>query len=49
MKMNPKMKAKLKAKIMPEEKGEKYETPAMEKSEKKGKKGKKVVNLKAIA
>ena len=35
-KINPKMKDKLK-KILPEEKGEKYETPAMEKSEKKGK------------
>lgn len=40
IKINPKVKAKLK-KIMPEEKGEKYETPAMEKAEKKGKKGKK--------
>lgn len=40
MKINPKIKAKLKAKIMPEM-GEKYETPAMEKKEKKDRKGKK--------
>ena len=40
MKINPKMKAKPKTKMMPEM-GEQYETPAMEKSEKKGKKGKK--------
>lgn len=39
MKMNPKMKAKLK-KIMPEM-DEKYETPAMEKKEKQGGKNKK--------
>lgn len=40
IKINPKVKAKLK-KIMPEEKGEKYETPVMEKKEKKEKKGRK--------
>ena len=38
MKMNPKIKAKLKAALKTEELNE---TPAMEKAEKKGKKGKK--------
>ena len=38
MKIDPKMKAKLKAAMKTEEMNE---TPAMEKSEKKGKKGKK--------
>ena len=38
MKIDPKMKAKLKAAMKTEEMGE---TPAMEKAEKKGKKGKK--------